>query len=64
MIFNKSEYNPFPVIGAKAKALGRERYNAYFYDFVKKELFLGGVVPETEEEYSETLALLFNLDII
>jgi len=64
MIFNKSEYNPFLAIEAKAKAIGREQYNSYFYDFIKKELFLGGVVPETEEEYSEILALLFNLEII
>ena len=64
MIFNKSEYNPLPVITAKAKSLGRERYNEYFYDFVKRELFLGGVVPETEEEYSQIIAVLTELEVI
>lgn len=65
MIFNASEYNPFPVIRSKGRQLGGlPHYNNYFYDFVKKELFLGGVVPETEEEFDEILALLVNMEII
>lgn len=65
MIFNPSEYNPFPSIVANAKrGGGRLCYNIAFYDFVRKELFQGGIVAETEEEFNEILVLLLNMDII
>jgi hypothetical protein len=65
MIFTASDYNPFPSIKANSeRGGGRSCYNAAFYDFVKKELFLGGIAPETKEEFDEILVLLFNMDII
>lgn len=64
MIFNKSEYNPFPTIKLKASEIGRSNYDKTFYDFVRKELFIGGVVPETEKEAEDILVLLLNMDII
>lgn len=65
MILSKKDYNPFPVIRARAiKMGGMGNYNDYFYDFVKRELYLGGVVPETEAEFDEILALLANMEII
>ncbi len=65
MIFNPSEYNPFPNIIIGAKRMGsRVAYNEAFYDFVRRELFQGGVVPETEEEWTEILVLLLDMDII
>lgn len=65
MILNKSDYNPFPAIKNLAQELGGIRfYNNEFYDYVKKQLFLGGVVPETTEEFDEILALLVNMEII
>ena len=64
MIFNKSEYNPFPALKEAAAETTRADYNSAFYDYVRKQLFMGGVVPETEDEFSEILAILFNLDVI
>ena len=65
MILNQSDYNPLHSIMANAKrGGGRLEYNQAFYDFVRRELFSGGVVFETEEEFTEALALLLNMDII
>lgn len=45
-------------------ALSRATYTTAFYDFVRKELFLGGITFETDSEFEEALVLLFNMDII
>jgi hypothetical protein len=64
MIYNRSEYNPFPAIKEAAKETKREDYGPAFYDYIRKQLFMGGVVPESEEEFSEILVVLLNMDII
>lgn len=64
MIFNKSEYNPFPAIREAAKETNRGEYGPSFYDYIRKQLFMGGVVPESDEEFSEILVVLLNMDII
>lgn len=64
MIFNKSDYNPFPAIKLAASEITRTEYNSAFYDYVRKQLFLGGVVAESDEEFSEMLVVLLNMDVI
>ena len=57
MIFNKSEYNPlqtiFNIIPDTLDDL-----SVATLDTIQKELFQGGVVPETGEEFMATVNLL------
>lgn len=68
MIFNKSDYNPFPAIKSSVESYksvkGDKPYPRYFYDYIKKELFLGGVVPESQEEFETLLVQLKDMEII
>lgn len=71
MLQNPTDYNPIPAIMANrgnvdrtSLALSRATYTTAFYDFVRKELFLGGITFETDSEFEEALVLLFNMDII
>lgn len=70
MIFNKSDYNPFPAIKEAAAAetkismAGTSVYRQAFFDYVRKQLFMGGVVAESDEEVSEILKVLTEMEII
>lgn len=63
MIFNKTEYNPFPAI-IKYMADKNKAYSLADMDYIRKELFKAGVVPESDDEFDQTLNLLAEMDII
>lgn len=61
MIINSSDYNPFPVIKAR---IVDKAYSLADMDFIKKEMFKGGIAFETDEEFDQVLNLLAEMDII
>ena len=61
MILNSSDYNPFPAI--KARVMDKT-YSLADMDFIKKEMFKGGIAPETDEEFDQILNMLAEMDII
>ena len=61
MIINSSDYNPFPVIKER---IVDKAYSLADMDFIKKEMFKGGITPETDEEFDQILNMLAEMDII
>jgi hypothetical protein len=61
MIQNLNDYNPLSAIKELAS---HGNYSSLFFDLVRKELFKGGIVFETEQEYTEALNLLIEMEII
>lgn len=61
MIQNLNDYNPLPAIIDLTKS---GNYSSLFFDMVRKELFKGGLTFESEQEYTEALSLLIEMEII
>lgn len=68
MIANINDYNPLRAIVANSGNVNKERrretYTPAFFDFVRKELFLGGIAFESDEEFTKALDLLKEMEII
>ncbi len=63
MLSNMTGYNPFNSI-REYSVLWGGKYNETFFLLVRKELLLGGLIFETDEEFMEALKLLVEMDII
>lgn len=57
MILNESTYNPLPVI----LTLEYKNITTTTLDIIQSELFKGGVVPETAEEFTVVYNMLLEL---
>jgi hypothetical protein len=57
MLINKSEYNPLGTIFG-VLPINEKEYTTEVLDTVQAELFKAGIVPETSEEFKDTLSLL------
>lgn len=73
MIANpNSEYNPLRAILANSGNLARNKsikerrstYTPAFFDFVRRELFLGGLAFESDDEFTKALDILEEMEVI
>jgi hypothetical protein len=64
MILNNSNYNPLPEILKFHSRLLDNPFTFKDVDYIRKELFKGGVIPENDDELEIVFKLLIEMSIL